>query len=330
MEPLFAVLGIALVLTAVVDALWTTLWVDGAAGPVTGRLTTWSWRLVLKLGGRRHHKALSLFGPTILMGTVVTWVLLLLAGWVLLFASDPRSLQVPSDAGLADWTGRIWYVAYSMFTVGNGDFTPQEGLWQIVSSVVSGSGMFVVTLAISYVLSVLSAVVGKRAFAGAVTGLGSSPEEFVLSGWDGRDLHALDRELSSLSGQLARLTQQYQSYPVLQYYHGAEVSKSPIKAVAIFDDALTLMRFGVTEEARPSVAALTSSRSGVRSFLDALEQALMLPAPDAPPHPSLQALRERGVPTASDGEFDDAVGGLADRRCLLRAVVRSDGWRWED
>ena len=51
MTPVYLVPGISLLLVAVVDALWTTLWVDGGAGPVSSRLTTraygWSrleWR----------------------------------------------------------------------------------------------------------------------------------------------------------------------------------------------------------------------------------------------------------------------------------------------
>lgn len=330
METIYAVLGVALVALVVVDALWTTLWVDGAAGPLTGPVTTWIWRAALKLVGRRRHRTLSLFGPVILMTTVVLWVLLLLAGWVLIFASNPQSLQNPSAPTVADWTGRIWFVAYSMFTIGNGDFIPRDGLWQVVASLVGASGMFVVTLAISYLLSVLSAVVDKRSFAGQVSGLGTSAEEFVLSGWNGHDLHSLDRHLAGLSNQLARLTQQYQSYPVLQYYHAANAGKSPVKAVGVLDDALTVMRFGVAEQARPEPATLTSARSGVTSFLEALEESMVTPTDEVPPAPVLEPLRRRGIPTSADDEFDGALHEVADRRRSLHGVIRSDGWNWRD
>ncbi len=36
--------GLALVLVTFVDALWTTLWLEGAAGPLTARLSTGLWR----------------------------------------------------------------------------------------------------------------------------------------------------------------------------------------------------------------------------------------------------------------------------------------------
>ncbi len=78
------------------------------------------------------------------------WILGLWAGWVLVFASDPRALGLSSGPGFADWTGRIWFVSYTMFTVGNGDFTPADGAWQVVSGLVAATGMSLVTLAVTY------------------------------------------------------------------------------------------------------------------------------------------------------------------------------------
>jgi uncharacterized membrane protein len=329
LEVVFAVTGVGLVLLALLDALWTTLWVDGAAGPVTRRTTTWAWRAVLAAVGRRRHGVLTAFGPLVLVSTLAGWILLLAAGWVLLFASDADALISTQDYDVT-WTGRLWFVAYTLFTVGNGDFAPTPGLWMALSSLVAASGMTLVTLAISYLLSVIGAVVAKRAFAGQVTGLGTKAAEFVLSGWNGSDLRSLDRTLADLSSQLARLTQQYESYPVLQYYHAAKRERSPVKAVAILDDALTLMRFGVPEHARPSVTELTSARSAVQSFLGTLESALITPAPDPPPSPGLRELREGGVPTVEDDEFAQAIDGLHERRQALLGLVRGDGWNWEE
>ena len=67
MGVILLLLGIALVLLAFLDALWSTLWVDGNAGPLSSRITAWSWRGVLGLVGRRRHVLLSVFGPFMLM-----------------------------------------------------------------------------------------------------------------------------------------------------------------------------------------------------------------------------------------------------------------------
>jgi hypothetical protein len=326
-EVVFAAVGTLLLAATVIDALWTTLWVDGAGGPVTSRVTSWSWRAVRRVAPRRH-RFLSLSGPLILVGTVLGWVVMLWAGWVFLFAAEPQSLIDTRDGGYAGWTGRIWFVAYAMFTMGNGDFSPADGLWQVLSSLVNGSGMFLVTLAITYLLSVISAVVAKRAFASSVHSLGRTGADVVLAGWNGRDLHALDRQLADLTGQLSKLTEQYLSYPVLQYYHAARAVKSPALAVGVFDDALTLLRYGVEPEVRPDVAAVSSARATVDSFLETLEAAFIPAAPVQPPAPDLDRLRKAGVPTVDPHDFDSAVAGLDGRRRSLLGLVRNDGWSW--
>ena len=329
LQPLLGILGVALVVLTLVDLLWTTLWVDGSAGPITGRVSTWLWRAGLPLGRRGHHRTLTLFGPGILVLTVVVWIVLVAAGWVLLFSSDRSALMVPGDDDRVSTTGRIWFVAYTMFTVGNGDFAPPDGPWQIAASLVGGSGLFVATLSITYLLSVISAVVDKRALADQVCGLGNTSQDLVLAGWNGRDLHSLDRHLADLSSQLGTITEQYLSYPVLQYYHAASPQKSPVRAVAILDDALTLMTFGVEETARPEPATLRSARSAVESFLeDTRTAAAVTPAPDPPPPPPLHVLRRHGIPTVGDDEFQARVGDLRDRRRELLGLVNSDAWDW--
>lgn len=323
--------GIALVLFVFLDALWTTLWVDGGGGPLTARLTTWAWRAVMRLVGRKHHFALSLFGPTILVAAVVFWVLLLWSGWVLIFASEPTSLLAHSEQKTpADWIGRVWFVAYAMATMGNGDFTPTGGRWQLAASLTTLSGFFLASLVISYLLSVLAAVVEKRSFAGQVTGMGSNPAEFLLNAWDGKSFRTLDLPLADMSTSLGLLTEQYLSYPILQYYHAARFEKSPAVGIAILDEALTILRYGVAESHRPSVAVLHSARATVAGYLKTLQSAFISPADDTPSAPDLSRLRAAGIPTVTDEAFAAAVAELEERRKKVRGMMLADGWNWDE
>lgn len=327
----FLLLGLALLLIAIIDALWTTLWVDGGAGPVSSRLTTWTWRGTLALVGRRHHRALSLFGPTSIVAVVINWVVLLWAGWVFVFASNEGSLLSTRDYETpANWTGRIFFVAYSMFTMGNGDYAPTGGIWEVMASLTTLSGFFLATLAISYVLSVLGAVVAKRSFASQVTGMGKTAEAFVINAWNGQDFRTLDLPLNSLSSELAVLTEQYLSYPVLQYYHGARPAKSPAVGLVVLDQVLTILRYGIPEEYRPNVAILHSAREGVQSYLDTLQSAFISAADHVPPAPDLKKLREAGIPTVDDNEFAESLEELEDRRKKLLGLLLNDGWNWSD
>ncbi len=61
-------------------------------------------------------------------------LLLIWAGWTFVFASSEQALMDTIERGTyADWTGRIFFVAYAMFTMGNGDSAPQGDVWPSAS-----------------------------------------------------------------------------------------------------------------------------------------------------------------------------------------------------
>jgi len=218
MNPVFLVAGIVILVGAIVDILWTTLWVDRGAGPISGRLTTVIWR-GLRIVTRDHNRALSLAGPIILTFTLAMWIGLIWIGWTLIFASESIAVVNSRTGGPADWWGRFYYVAYTMFTDGNGDYTPVYGgnVWEVASAFTTASGMAFVTLGVSYVLTVLGAVSDKRSFASTVTGLGDRSEALVRTGWTGEDFQGprADRRVPRVGAEPARRTAQILSDPPL-------------------------------------------------------------------------------------------------------------------
>ncbi len=327
MNIFYLLLGGFLLIATTLDLLWTTLWVDGSAGPISARLTTWMWRGLRRVSGRRS-RTLSLAGPLILAATLFTWVALIWAGWTFFFAGDPGSLIDTRDQEPITWPGRIWYVAYTMFTVGNGDFSPKDGFWQIASSVTAASGMTFVTLGVSYILAVLGAVAQKRSFAGSVTGLGTRSEEITRRGWNGADFHAIDLLLSSLATQLSTLVEQHKSYPILHYYHSAQGKNASALAVTLLDEALTIFRFGVPEACRPNAAQVENARSSIGSYLETLNSAFIQPANRTPPPPDLDLIRAAGLPTVADEVFAPALADLEERRRKLLGMLEADAWPW--
>ncbi len=125
--------------------------------------------------------------------------------------------------------------------------------------------MLFVTLSITYILSVLDAVSQKRAFATEVTGLGGHSHTIVQRGWDDATFEGLELPLSTLTSQLNTLTANHKAYPILHYFYTPEVEEAPTISVAILDDALTMLRFGVPKSDRPSRAVVESARSSVQT-----------------------------------------------------------------
>lgn len=91
MNVLLLVAGVALIACAIVDVVWTALWADGGSGPLSGVVTRGVWRMLRRLVSR-WDPALSLGGPMAIVVTLVMWMSLLWAGWVLVFASDQGAL----------------------------------------------------------------------------------------------------------------------------------------------------------------------------------------------------------------------------------------------
>jgi hypothetical protein len=79
MHVLLFLVGAVLVLFGAVDALWTTLWVDGNAGPMTRRHNSWLRRAILLVAGQRHGM-LSLPGPLVLVASVLVWAITVWTG----------------------------------------------------------------------------------------------------------------------------------------------------------------------------------------------------------------------------------------------------------
>lgn len=332
MNVLLLVLGAVLVVAAIVDLLWTTLWPDGGSGPLSARTSSLLWRLLRKAGSTRS-RVVSVAGPVVLFTTLVLWILLLWTGWTLFFAGSDGNLLDTQDSSDANWPQRIYFVAFSMFTMGNGDIIPLGGFWQIATSLVTASGMLFVTLGVSYVLSVLGAVSAKRSFASSVQGLGETGSDIVRTAWDGTDLRALDLPLSGLSAQASSLADRHKSYPILHYYHSERGENASALAVAALDEALTLLMHAVPATESGDLynrTVVRSARSSTTNYLRTLRTAFIEPASSPPPTPQIQQLRAAGIPAVGDDEFEQAVAELADRRRMLLGVVVADAWQWPE
>lgn len=327
MEIAYLVVGLLLVSVAFIDLISTTLWLDGGAGLLSRRLTSMAWK-VMRKGSGDNKRMLGLAGPVIVLLILLTWVCLLWTGWTLIFASDAGSIIDTSDNAPISWYERIYVVGYSLFTLGNGDYSPKEGIWQIATAFISGTGMLFLTLSASYVLSVVGAVAQSRACASSIRGLGKKSADIVRKAWDGKDFHRLELLLLDISSQLSTLVQQHKAYPLLHYYHSEETDESLAAAVVTLDEALTIIEYGFAKDTHPNPLLLEDMRSSIDNYIEAERSAFIKPIDDHPPSPQLDSLREAGLPVASDDQFQEDIEAIQERRRHLLALIESDVQEW--
>jgi hypothetical protein len=198
----------------------------------------------------------------------------------------------------------------------------------MATSVAAGSGFLLFGLALAYLVPVISAATQKRQIAVYITSLGRNPDDIILRAWNGQDTTALAPHLQSLTGMLALLGENHLTYPVLHYFHGAHRIRSAAASVAALDEALTILECGLQQGCSLDLPSLGAAREAITSYLDTLSPALILPAVDIPPSPSLENLRGMGVPVVSDSLFAAALAMVSERRRLLLALVLNEGWDW--
>ncbi|MFD1600822.1 hypothetical protein [Halobellus rarus] len=157
--------------------------------------------------------------------------------------------------------------------------------------------------------------------------MGADNETVAYSTWDGENFDGLDLPLNSLASRLDTLADQHRSYPILHYYHSEESEHASAMAVAVFDESMTILRFGVPNDEQPNAVLVKNVRSRVRTTSKP-NNAFMQPADEPPPPPDSDRLRSEGVPTVSDDEFADALDELSERRRKLLGIVTADAWHW--
>lgn len=329
MSTALLILGILTILFVMLDVLITTLTVGGG-GPLTSRVSAGLWRIALQIHQQRSNHRLLLFtGWVILVTTALLWFTLILVGWVLIFnASDLTVVNASSKQPASMWE-RIYFVGYTLSTLGMGDYQPSGVVWQLATAAASANGFVMISLTISYLIPVVSAATQKRQLALYISSLGGTPDEIVARAWNGKDFGQLDQHLISLAAQLALQGEQHLTYPILHYFHSVERSKASVLSFVAFDEALTLLEYGVKPSARPDPAALRPVRRVNAAFLRTLTSAYIEPTSENPPPPPLHLLRALGIPTVSDREFWESIKHLTKRRRLLLALVQEDGWTWD-
>jgi hypothetical protein len=302
--------GALLVAVAALDAAWTTLWIDGRAGPLARRVASLVGLAWDALVTRRRPRLLSARLPVVLASSIGSWALLLWAGWALVFASLPDAIS-PGRAGVEH-------------------VPPAPATWQIVAALCAASALLLLAMAGAYLVHVLRGVVSARSFAAQVHGLGRSAEQLLRSSWDGASFRWIEISLQSLAEQLERAAAQHHAHPVLHQHRGQHARQSIGAAVCVLDDALTLLACGVAEEVRPAPSVLRSGREAVASFLDTLVALRVSPSPRTPAGPTLAALQACGIPPVHETELAAALAGMADRRRMLLALVEREGKGWPE
>lgn len=326
MKVVLIAVGLVLVAASLIDLIWTAVAAGSGAGPITGRLAGTVWRSALALHRRRpSHALLSFSGVTTVLVVMAAWISLVLGGWMLVFTASSGAVRVADSQMPADFIGRIYFTGYTVFTLGNGDYVPGEGFWQLATVLAVATGLILVTLSITYLVPVASAVAERRQLASYINSLGTDPHEITIGGWSGGNFNGLTQHLVSLTSLLHTSAQHHLTYPVLHYFHSQDRQSAAPPNIVNLSQALLLLREGVDPDVRPDAALLEPLDRAIAVFLNTLHGARL--APGIPlPRPTLDPLRNVGIPVVGDDDYVASAASSENRRGLLAGLLADDGW----
>ena len=316
--------GAGLLLMVGFDALSTTLSVGAAAGPLTSRLGAGWWRMARRLASRPDSPIIVSTGPVVVLLTIAVWLGLLWGGWTLVFAADPDAIISSTTREAASGWSRVYFAGFTAFTLGMGDYVPNGQPWDVLTAIAVISGLGLTTLAITYLVRVVSAVTARRVQANTIAGMGATPQDIVLTGLrDGRVAY-LEHRLQALSDSILETAERHLSYPVLHYFHSAERHVDLRTQAFVLDEAVTLLQHGVRDDVRPHPAVL----DGIRHAIVQLVERATGELPDATPPatPALEALRQAGVPTVDDDTFERNIADLSNHRRRVAHFANESLW----
>lgn len=249
--PVLAAVGVAVVILALADLVWTAIAVGQRRGPVSDAVA----RSVAALSrtGNAGHRRRRVFGVVIAVAIPAVWLLLLWIGFALMFLSDDDAVLVSASQQPVGALGRIAYAAGGLAGAGAGLVAGTE-TWQLVNNVAALSGLALVTLSLSYLMQVISAVVNERSTMSQIAGL-------VETSGDATAEHGtLALQLVLIGQGVSTAAQRHLAFPMLQYFHSASPSSAAAVNLARYDvmlDQYERNRSGDDPTLRAGRAAIT-------------------------------------------------------------------------
>jgi hypothetical protein len=264
--------GVALIALAVADVYMTVLYARAGTGPLSHRLASWGWAVARRVGRAvPGHKGglLAAFGPTYVVVLISSWVSLLLLGFTLI--TWPRmgtGIQSTSGPTPTDFFTAFHFAGGSLTTVGSSELRPATAFFRFLTVVDSVIGMTVLTLSVSYVIQIYTALQRRNALClslhHASGGTGDAAALLASLG-PGDDFTRGDSVLASLAAETSAVYESHHFYSVLiyfrfrdPYYAMSRGALTNLEMISLIDTALDDGRHGWLRR----TAAVTQIREG--------------------------------------------------------------------
>jgi hypothetical protein len=353
--------GFVLLALIIFDIYATVLHSSARYGPVGESLNRSVWRVTraaaFRLSRANRHRLLNMVGPLLLPLLISTYVVLLVIAFALVYYPHvPSGFNFSTGHPEPSWVDAVYFSGVALTTVGYGDVVPREAYLRFLALFESASGLVVISLAITYMLTVYTALERKRAVAVSLyhqAGQGADVAGFIAHHFVEGRFYGLRDALRTVTRDLQGLLESHIDHPVIHYFHPVEVYKGTPRVLFLLLETCAVIRSALDREENKDLRNYPEVRTldaGVRHVLVQLVDSLDLERRARPRKPTpqeaeeatrrwrrrydqtLARLRESGIGIRRDTEqgWEEYRSQREEWESKLRRLALHLGYDWDE
>lgn len=258
------------------------------------------FRLVSRRVGRNRGRVLSFCGPLILVALISVWAAGLALGAALVMHPHlGGGIRASEGSTPRNFMSALYAAGNSLSFVGSSDFKPQSAAYQAFYLLNSIIGMSVMSLVLTYVMQIYSALKSRNTLGLAIYTLsdetGDAAELIAGLGPRGQFDSGVSN-LSSLASDIVEVKESHHFYPLLFYFRFAEPYYSVSYTATVLFDSVALFKSALNDEdygwLKESVAVVQCWRAAML-LVGMLEEVFLPGTPAQAPSPADAGTRER-------------------------------------
>jgi hypothetical protein len=253
---IFTTSGVVLLALIIFDVYATVLHSSARYGPVGESLNRAVWRTArfaaFKLARAWRHRLLNMIGPLLLPLLIVAYIVLLILSFALIYYPHiPSGFTFGVAHPEPGWLDALYFSGCTLTTIGYGDIVPRAATLRFLALFEAATGLALISLAITYMLTVYTALERKRAVALSLyhqAGEGADVAGLIAHHFVEGRFYGLRDALRTVTRDLQGLLESHIDHPVIHYFHPIEVYKSLPRILFLLLETCAVIRAALDRE----------------------------------------------------------------------------------